>query len=341
MHRGWAVLAGLIFSAMTLPAFAEEKTPIRFTLDWKFQGIHSWYYLAQKKGYFAHEGLDVTIDQGEGSAATVTRVMSGAYDAGFGDINAIIQNAALHPGATPVMVYMIYSNGPFVMGTLARGPIKQLKDVENHTIGSPAGSAALALFGTLAKKNNIDQSLIKIVNMAPNLQDQMLVSRQVDATLTFNVTSYINIIGMHLDPDKDIRWFYFNNYGLDLYSNGIMVSPKLLQKPNAVKGLVRAINKAIVDATKNPDEAIAALFEQEPLISKDLEKRRMLYAFRTLILTPEQAELGIGDVKDARLKAAIGQVAQSFGLSREPDGSEIFNRSFLPPRAERALELTQ
>lgn len=341
MHRGRVVLAGLIFGAITLPAFAQEKTPIRFTLDWKFQGIHSWYYIAQKKGYFAQEGLDVTIDQGEGSAATVTRVMSGAYDAGFGDINAIIQNAALHPGATPVMVYMIYSNGPFVMGTLAAGPIKQLKDVENHTIGSPAGSAALALFGTLAKKNNIDQSLIKIVNMAPNLQDQMLVSRQVDATLTFSVTSYINIIGMHLDPDKDVRWFYFNNYGLDLYSNGIMVSPKLLQKPDAVKGLIRAINKGIVDATKNPDEAIAALFEQEPLINKDLEKRRMLYAFRTLILTPEQAELGIGDVKDARLQASISQVAQSFGLSREPDGAEIFNRSFLPPRAERTLELTQ
>jgi NitT/TauT family transport system substrate-binding protein len=341
MHRGRAALAGLIFSTITLPAFAEEKTPIRFTLDWKFQGVHGWYYLAQKKGYFAQEGLDVSIDQGEGSAATVTRVMSGAYDAGFGDINAIIQNAALHPGAAPVMVYMIYSNGPFVMGTLADGPIKQLKDAENHTIGAPAGGAALALFKTLAKKNNIDQSLIKIVNMTPNLQDQMLVSRQVDATLTFNVTSYINMIGMHVDPDKDIRWFYFNNYGLDLYSNGIMVSQKLLQKPDAVKGLLRAINRAIVDATKSPDEAIAAVFEQEPLLNKGLEKRRMLYAFRTLILTQEQAELGIGDVKDARVKASISQVAQSFGLSREPDGSEIFNRSFLPPRGERALELTQ
>src|SRR6202048_4131181 len=115
LSRLAALAAGLMLTLA--PAVAQEK--IKFTLDWKLQGLHAWYYWAAEKGYFKAEGLDVTIDQGEGSAATVTRVMSGAYDAGFGDINAIIQNAALHPGAAPVMVYMIYSNGPFVMGTLA------------------------------------------------------------------------------------------------------------------------------------------------------------------------------------------------------------------------------
>src|SRR3954449_8072924 len=105
-----AIAAGLMLALA--PAAAQEK--IKFTLDWKLQGIHAWYYWAADKGYFKAEGLDVTIDQGEGSAATVTRIMGGAYDAGFGDMNAIIQNAAVRENA-PVMVYMVYSKAPFAL----------------------------------------------------------------------------------------------------------------------------------------------------------------------------------------------------------------------------------
>ena len=76
----WLLIgAGAFALACALPAAAQEQTKIKFTLDWKIQGVHAWFYWAQDKGYFKAENLDVSIDQGEGSAAAVSRVMSGTY----------------------------------------------------------------------------------------------------------------------------------------------------------------------------------------------------------------------------------------------------------------------
>src|SRR5260221_13569676 len=196
-------------AAGAYPASGEGPTSIKFTLDFKLQGIHAWYYLAQQKGYFNAEGLNVVFDQGEGSAVTVTRVMSGAYDAGFGDINAIIQQAANKPGEQPVMVYQIYNRPPFVLVTKADGPIKTLKDVEGKKLGAPAGSATLKLFPQLARINGVDTSKISYLNMAPTLQEQMLVQDQIQGTLALNVPTYNNFVLQNEDPNKVYHLCHF------------------------------------------------------------------------------------------------------------------------------------
>jgi NitT/TauT family transport system substrate-binding protein len=329
-----ALAAGLMLTLA--PAAAQEK--IKFTLDWKLQGIHAWYYWAAEKGYFKAEGLDVTIDQGEGSAATVTRIMGGAYDAGFGDMNAVIQNAATRPGETPLMVYMIYSKAPFALLVKANSPIKTIADIAGKKLGSPAGGASIKLFPLLAKKNNLDPAKVDVVNMAPNLQEQMLIRGDVDISALFTATSYMNLVALKLDPDKDFRWIYYSDGGLDLYSNGVMVSQKLAkEKPEAVKGLVRAINKAMKDCLANPDAAIELLAKQEPLLNKDIEKRRLVYVAKTLIATPEAAELGVGDTKDARMDESIKVIQAAYELPKSPSVGSVFSRVFLPPKADRAL----
>ena len=65
-------LAGSLALPPVATRAVAEPLKIKFTLDWKLQGLHAWFFWAADKGYFKAEHLDVTIDQGEGSAATVT-----------------------------------------------------------------------------------------------------------------------------------------------------------------------------------------------------------------------------------------------------------------------------
>ena len=148
----------------------------------------------------------------------------------------------------------------------------------------------------------------------------------------------MNFLAMKKSPEKDFHWFFYSENGLDLYSNGILVSQKLLkEKPEAVRSLVKALNRAILQVAANPDIGITTLQKVEPLTNFDLEKQRLIYTIDQQLRTDEVAKLGLGDLDDTRLQAAIKTVADAYALSRTPGIDEVFSRAFLPPKADRIL----
>lgn len=315
---------------------ASAATDIKLVLNWKYEGAQAWFFLADEKGYFKEQGLNVTIDQGEGSAASVPKVASGVYDAGFGDTNALIQLAASQPERTPVGVYMIYNTPPFVIAVKSDSPITEPKDVEGKTLGAPANDGALKLFPAFAKLTGIDTSKVTINNMSPNLREQLLMRGEIDGAFGYMTTISSSAKGMRMDPDKDLRFIRYGDHGMDLYSNTIFFSQEFIKNnPDAVRGFLVALNQAIKDAVANPDEAIDALMAREPLLNRELEKDKMLTTIRNDMSHPEIADIGLGDVDDERLQKNIDIVVEANQLESTPEVRAIFDRSFLPERSTR------
>ena len=315
---------------------AEAPIKIRMILNWKYEGPQGMFFLAADRGYFAAAGLDVAFDQGNGSGAVVPLVANGSYDIGFGDINALISFAARKPDEAPVAVATLYNQPPFVIAVKADSPIHAPKDLEGKTIGAPANDGALKLFPAFCKIAQIDCAAVKMSNMQPNLREPMLMQGQVDG-----VFGYINTIrfaakNMGLDPDKQLRFIRYSDYGMNLYSNSIIVTQKLLSEhPEAVRGFLAALFKGINDTIKDSDAAIAALSKREPLIKAPLEKEKLQATMGQEMSDPEIATIGLGAVDPKRLDRSIGILVEAQQLPSTPKAEKIFDPSFLPPLADR------
>src|SRR6202000_3127028 len=218
-RRFTRALAAALTLAAPLATPAAAETNLKLVLNWKYQGPQGWFFLADDRGYFKAAGLNVTLDQGNGSGAPIVAVASGSYDVGFGDINALIELAAKKTDDAPIDVYVMYNRPPFTIAVRADSAIKTPKDLEGKTLGGAAGDGALKLFPAFCKITKIDCSKINITNMQPNLREQMLMQKKVDGAFGYftNILFSAKLIGV--DPDKDIRFINYGDYGMDLYSN--------------------------------------------------------------------------------------------------------------------------
>jgi NitT/TauT family transport system substrate-binding protein len=319
---------------------AQSRTRLKLVLNWRWQGPQGMFLLAEDRGYFRAAGIDLTIDQGEGSAASVTKVATGAYDVGFGDINAAIALSAQRPAEAPLGVMMLYNRPPFCIAVRADSPIRTPRDLEGRTIGGPANDGALRLFPAFARLAGIDASRVNITNMNAQLREQMLNRGQVDGVFGFVNTIRFSAQLIGTNADTAYRWILYGDYGMDLYSNAIVVSRQLARdNPAAVAGLLRAINRGVADMLREPDAAVAAVTRREPLINPQVERARLDATVRDEMNHPEIARIGLGDVVDERFTRGIEILAQAQNLPRLPAMADVFDRRFLPPLAERIMRV--
>src|SRR3954452_18822200 len=332
---------GILAAASMLAAAttASAQTPIKFSLDFKFEGPAAPFVVAIDKGYYKAEGLDVTVDTAAGSLEPINRVASGTYDMGFGDINSLIKFRDANPGTPIKAVFMVYNKPAFsVVGRKSRG-VSSPKDLEGKKLGAPPADGAFAQWPIFAQANNIDPSKVTIVSVGFPVREPMLASGEVDAITGFSFSSYINLKDRGV-PANDITVLLMADYGVNLYGNAIILNPKFAaEKPEAVKAFLRAFVKGLHETVKNPSTAVDSVLKRNDVAKKETELERLQIALKDNILTAEVKKNGYGSVEEERLEKSIEQIALTYQFKNaKPKGSDIFDPSFLPDAALRKAD---
>jgi len=291
-----------------------QTTPIKFQLDWRFEGPSAFFLLPAAKGQFRDAKLDVTVDSGNGSGGAVTRVASGTYDLGFADLAALMEFHANNPDAPnkPVAIMMVYNNTPASVMALKKSGIKTPADLAGKKMGGNVTWTA----------------------MDPPLRETMLVRGDVDAITGFTFTSLLNIEARGVKTE-DIVVMQYPDFGVKLYGNAIIASPKILKEnPAAVKAFLSAFTKGAKEVIDNPAAAIETVKARDGIINTALETRRLQLAIDTVINSPSARAEGFGQVNGPRLSLMASQVSDAFNTKTRVKAEDIWNGSFLPTAKE-------
>ncbi len=320
--------------ATTLTAAQAQVTPIKFQLDWRFEGPAALFLTPVAKGYFKDAKLDVVIDAGNGSGGTVTRVASGAYDMGFADLAALMEFHANNPDAPnkPIAVMMVYNDTPASVMALKKSGIKTPADLNGKKLGAPVFDAGRRAFPIFSKANNITG--VQWTAMDPPLRETMLVRGDIDAITGFTFTSLLNLEARGVKAE-DVVVLPYPDYGVKLYGNAIIASPKILKEnPAAVKAFLVAFAKGMKDVMANPAAAIADVKARDGIVNVELETRRLKLAIDTVINSPNARAEGFGQINGPRLSLMASQVSDAFNTKSRVNPDVIWNGSYLPTKAE-------
>jgi NitT/TauT family transport system substrate-binding protein len=333
------LLGAFVLSALALPAAVAlaQETNVRFQLDWRFEGNAALFTVPAAKGYFKAEKLNVTVDAGNGSGGTITRVASGAYDMGFADLSALMEFHANNPTAPnkPVAVMMVYNNTPAAVLALKKSGITKPADLNGKKLGAPVFDGGRKAFPIFARANGIGS--VAWTSMDPPLRETMLVRGDIDAITGFAFTSLLNLEARGVKPE-DIVVLAYQDYGVKLYGNAVIASEDFIKKnPEAVRAFLRAFTRGVRDLIADPKAAIATVKARDGIINEDLELRRLKLVLDGTILTADAKAEGFGSVMTPRLSLMASQVSDAYGTKERVNPNAVWNGSFLPTAAERDI----
>ncbi|MBP7568010.1 MAG: ABC transporter substrate-binding protein [Burkholderiaceae bacterium] len=311
--------------------------PFKFNLGWKVEASGAGFLLAQQRGYYKDAGLDVAIDTGNGSAAAISLVGSGAYDVASADLSSMIEFNVANPQAALKAVAIQYDLNPNSIIVRKDGPIKKPSDLAGKTLLGQPFNASRKLFPVFAKAQGFDASGVKWENVAPDIGDTRFVKGDFDGSAYFFFTGLLNLKARGMTPEQ-LTVFRFSDYGMKSYGNGLVANARSMEQADAMRAFVKATTRGWIECVADPKAGGAAIKSREPLANQEIETERLQLIVDGTMKTPDVRANGWGAATQARLQATIDETVGAFGLKSTPTVADFFTDRFLPAAADRKLK---
>ncbi|WP_411090082.1 ABC transporter substrate-binding protein [Streptomyces sp. 061-3] len=228
---------------------------VTLTLNWYPYGEHAPFYYGKQQKIFEKHGIDLTIQAGQGSQKTVQATAAGQTDFGWADTPALL--AAVDQGVRVKSLGVFLQTTPASVQSFDAKGIGSPADLKGKTIAGTAGDALSKTFPIFLKKNNIDESDVKVQNTDPAGKIAAVISGKTDGLL-----GYASDQGptMQDKAKKPVSYLRFSENGLNFYSNGLLAGQKLLASKSELAGrMAQAVSEAWAAAEKAPGPAVAAM----------------------------------------------------------------------------------
>jgi len=313
-RRPWLAAAALALSALLhATAGAQPLEAIKVRLDWTPWANHAALHLAQQRGWYRQAGLDVTLEDGNGSVTTVQIVgSSNAFDVG---------HAALAPAmiardkGLPVKALAVFLRKNDI-GILvpADSGITGPAQLKGRKIGYTAGSLEAPFIDAFLAAGKLTRADVELVNLDAASKASTYAVGRTDA-----VFSTIPFVLPTTNKARPSRAIPFADVGLNMPSFGLVVSEsKLAERGEALGRFASVVARAweYIHAG-HEDEAVDAILAQRPQARLDRGVlRAQLDALKPFFLVPQDGRIGAPQAQDWEAAVKTLSSVQLIGAGR-------------------------
>lgn len=297
-------------------------TTVTLMLDWTPNTNHTGLFVAQEKGYFAKEGLDVKFVQPSSSGNVEQLVAAGKSDFGVSQQEQVTTARANDVPIISLAAILQHNTSGFASPTSKN--ILNAQNFEGKTYGGWGLPSEEAILKALMQKEKADFSKIKMVNIG---EADQLTSLTKDIDLTWIFYGWTGKEAELRKQPLNMIWLKDVDPALDFYTPVLITNEKMIQtQPELVRHFMQAVSEGYQYAIKNPAESAELLIKNAPEANPDLIRASQTW------LSPQYQ----GDAAEWGLQKAV--VWERYAkwlvdrnlLPKMIDSSKAYTNDFLP-----------